>query len=145
MVSTQDINENISYCIIYLRHFKIQEQLPVLNIWAFFSKVRRTFRARKASSHLHSTCFEKVIFEHDFYVRKTKRIAKFDGLEPRHCEYIKGIVEPEKAIKVSGLAKNRPQAPVQSLQKITCSFYKICFFYAVCVMDQICSYYRLNP
>ena len=29
-------------------------------------------------------------------VRKTKRIAKFDGLEPRCCEDIKGIVTPEK-------------------------------------------------
>ena len=35
---------------------------------------------------LQSTCFEKLIFEHVFNVRKTKRIAKFDSLEPRRCE-----------------------------------------------------------
>ena len=27
--------------------------------------------------------------------RKTKKIAKFDGLEPRRCDDIKGIVAPE--------------------------------------------------
>ena len=41
---------------------------------------------------LKSACFEKVIF---FDVRKTKRIAKFGGLEPRLCYDIKGIVAPE--------------------------------------------------
>ena len=28
-------------------------------------------------------------------IRKTKTIAKFEGLEPRRCEDIKGIVAPE--------------------------------------------------
>ena len=46
--------------------------------------------------------------------RKTKRIAKFDGLEPRSCEDINGnIVAPEirpkYARKVSGLLRNKPQ------------------------------------
>ena len=30
-----------------------------------------------------------------FYVGNTKRIGKFDGLEPRRCEDIRGIVAPE--------------------------------------------------
>ena len=68
---------------------------------ACFSKVARTFRARKASYvKLQSACFENLIFEHVFNVRKTKRIAKFDGLESRRREDIKGIVytrnRPEK-------------------------------------------------
>ena len=35
-------------------------------------------------------------------MRKTKRIAKFDGLEPRHREDIKGIVVPELGPKSFG-------------------------------------------
>ena len=42
-----------------------------------------------------STCFEKLIFEHVFNVRKTKRIAKFDTLELRRYEHIKASVELE--------------------------------------------------
>ena len=34
-------------------------------------------------------------------------MAKFDGLEPRRCEDIKGIGAPEKARKVSGLLRKR--------------------------------------
>ena len=40
---------------------------------------------------LQSACFEKLIFSHVFYTRKTK----FEGLEPRRCEDIKAIVAPE--------------------------------------------------
>ena len=47
------------------------------------------------SVRLQSACFEKLIFEHVFNVRKTKRIGKFGGLEPRRCEDIKGIVASE--------------------------------------------------
>ena len=50
---------------------------------------------RKASYQLQSACFEKLIFQNVFNVRKTKRIAKFDGLEPRRCEDIKGIMDPK--------------------------------------------------
>ena len=32
-------------------------------------------------------------------VRKTKRTAKFDGLEPRRCKNVKGIVAPETGPK----------------------------------------------
>ena len=47
-------------------------------------------------------CFEKLIFKHILNVRKTKRIAKFDGLEPRSCEDIKLIVAPEMGPKSFG-------------------------------------------
>ena len=53
--------------------------------------------------NLQSTCFEKVIFKRVLNVRKSKRIAKFERLEPRRCEDIKGIVAPKWARKVSGL------------------------------------------
>ena len=58
---------------------------------------------------MQSTCFEKLIFEHVFNVRQTKRTAKFDGLEPRRCEVIKGIVVPEISPKSFGTFEK--QAP----------------------------------
>ena len=58
--------------------------------------------------NLQSSCFEKLIFKCVFNVRKSKRIAKFEGLEPGRCEDIKGIVANEMGPKVSGLLRNRP-------------------------------------
>ena len=42
-------------------------------------------------------------------MRKIKRIAKFEGLEPRRCEDIKGIVVPEFGPKSFGTFEK--QAP----------------------------------
>ena len=42
-------------------------------------------------------------------LRKTKRITKFDGLEPRRCEDVKGIVAPGKGPKIFGTLER--QAP----------------------------------
>ena len=67
---------------------------------ARFSKVPRTFRARKASCQ--SACSEKLIFLHVFNIRKTKKIAKFEGFEPQRCEDIKAIVAPEIGSKSFG-------------------------------------------
>ena len=36
-----------------------------------------------------------LIFKHAFNVRKIKRTAKFDGLDPCRCEAVTGIVAPE--------------------------------------------------
>ena len=58
-------------------------------------KSRELFGPEKLVVKLKSACFEKLIFLHVFNIRKTKRIAKFEGLEPRHCEDIKAIVAPE--------------------------------------------------
>ena len=44
-----------------------------------------------------------------FNARKTKRIAKFDGLEPRPCEDIKATVAPEIGPKSFGTFEK--QAP----------------------------------
>ena len=49
------------------------------------------------------------MLKHVFNVRKTKRVAKFDGLEPRRCEYLKGIVAPEIGPKIFGTLRNMPQ------------------------------------
>ena len=65
-------------------------------------KSQELFWPEKPIVELQSTCFEKLIFEHVFNARKTKRIAKFDSLEPRRCEGIKGIVAPEIGPKSFG-------------------------------------------
>ena len=49
-----------------------------------------------------AACFENLIFLHVFDIRKPKRIAKFDGLEPRHCQDIKAVVAPEIGPKSFG-------------------------------------------
>ena len=49
-----------------------------------------------------------MIFKHVLKVRKAKRIAMFDGFEPRRCEDIKGIVAPgtyEKQVPVGRFSK----------------------------------------
>ena len=53
------------------------------------------FGPEKLVIKLQSACFEKLIFLHVFNIRKTKTIEKFEGLKPRCCEDIKGIVAPE--------------------------------------------------
>ena len=61
---------------------------------------------------LQSADFEKLIFYHVFNVRNTKRIAKFDGLEPRRCEDIKpSIVALEIGPKSFGAFEKRAQDP----------------------------------
>ena len=62
-------------------------------------KSRELFGPEKLVVKLQSACFEKLIF---FDIRKAKRIAKFDGLEPRHCEDIKAVVAPEIGPKSFG-------------------------------------------
>ena len=47
------------------------------------------------------------MFKHDFNVRKTKRIAKFDGLESVLCGDIRAIVAPETEPKRFGTFAKR--------------------------------------
>jgi len=84
---------------------------------AFFSyqgpvsrKSRELFGPEKLVVKLQSACFEKLIFLLVFNIRKIKRIAKFEGLEPWRCEDIKGIVAPERDLKSFGAFEK--QAPV---------------------------------
>ena len=65
-------------------------------------KSRELFGPEKLVAKLQSACFEKLIFLHVFNIRKTKRIAKFEGLEPRRCEDIKASVAPEIGPKSFG-------------------------------------------
>ena len=65
-------------------------------------KSRELFGPEKLFVKLKSVCFEKLIFLHVFNIRKSKRIAKFEGLEPRHCEDINAIVAPEIGPKSFG-------------------------------------------
>ena len=69
---------------------------------------------------LQSACFEKLIFSHVFNVRETKGTAKFDGLEPRRCEDIKGIVASKVDPKGFGTSKKR--APGGRFSKVPRTF-----------------------
>ena len=69
---------------------------------ACFSKAPELFGPKKPIVKLQSTCFEKLIFEHVFSVRKAKKTAKFDGLESQHCEDIKRIMAPKICPKSFG-------------------------------------------
>ena len=68
---------------------------------------REIFGPEKVVVKLQSACFEKLTFLHVFNIRKTKRIAKYDGLDPRRCEGIKGIVAPEIDPKSFGTFEKR--------------------------------------
>ena len=70
---------------------------------------RELFGPEKLVVKLQFARFEKVIFLHAFNIRKIKRIAKFEGLEPRRCEDIKGIVVPDIGPKSFGTFEK--QAP----------------------------------
>ena len=73
-------------------------------------KSRELFGPEKLVVKLQSARFEKLIFLHALNIRKIKRIAKFEGLELRRCEDIKGIVVPNiSPERVSELLRNRPQ------------------------------------
>ena len=75
---------------------------------ACLSKVPRTFRARIAKIKTAIACFGKLIFQPIFNVKKkTKNIAKFDGIEPRLCEGIKEIVTPEIGPKSFGTSEKQ--------------------------------------
>ena len=76
---------------------------------------RELFGPEKLVVKLQSACFEKLIFLHAFNIRKIKRIAKFEGLEPRRCEDIKGIVVPDIDPKSFGTFEK--QAPGLQLEK----------------------------
>ena len=72
-------------------------------------KSRELYGPEKKVVKLQSACLEKLIFLHVFNIRKTKRIAKFEGLEPRRCEDIKAMVAPEIVPKSFGTFEK--QAP----------------------------------
>ena len=60
-------------------------------------KSRKLFGPEKTVVKLQSACFEKLIFLLVLNIRKTKRTANFEGLEPRRCEDNKAIIlVPEK-------------------------------------------------
>ena len=82
--------------------------MPVLRPRGLFLESPENLAGPK--SHL-SNC-NPLFFKHAFDTRKTKRIAKFDGLEPRRCEDIKGIVAPEKRPLSSQGALARTWLPI---------------------------------
>ena len=50
-------------------------------------------------------------------MRKIKRNAKFEGLEPRRCEDIKGIVVPDNGPKSFGTFEKQAPGPTKSCSK----------------------------
>ena len=80
---------------------------------ACFSKVSRTFRARKATFQTAIRLFSNGdLLTFFFNVRETKRITKFNGLEPRRCEdTMKGFVAPEKRAKSCGTFEKQAPGP----------------------------------
>ena len=82
---------------------------------------RELFGPEKLVVKLQSACFEKLIILHGFNIRKTKRIAKFEGLlEPRRCEDIKAVVAPEIGPKSFGtFEKQAPASPIVRLGSST--------------------------
>ena len=74
-------------------------------------KSRELFGPEKLVAKLQSACFKKLIVLHVFNIRKTKRIAKFEGLEARRCEDIKAIVAPEIGPKSSGTFEKQAPGP----------------------------------
>ena len=72
---------------------------------------RELFGPEKLVVKLQSARFEKLIFLHAFNMRKIKRIAKFEGLEPRRCEDIKGIVVPDIGPKSFGTFEKQAHGP----------------------------------
>ena len=75
----------------------------------FFFFVLLGLVSRKSRKVSCQTCVEKLIFLHVFNTRKTKKTAKFEGLEPRRCEDKKAIVAPEISPKTFGtLEKHAP-------------------------------------
>ena len=95
-------NQNLT-AFVYRCYFSDSYQGPVSRT------SRELFGPGKLVVKLQSARFEKLIFLHAFNMRKIKRIAKFEGLEPRRCEDIKGIVVPDIGPKSFGTFKK--QAP----------------------------------
>ena len=76
---------------------------------ACLSKVPTTFRAQKSQlSNFNLLVLKSWCLKMLKNVRKTKRTAKVDGLEPWQCEEIKGINCGTR--KVSWILRNRPQS-----------------------------------
>ena len=97
-----------------------------------FKSLRYGTGARKAKVNLQSACFEKLFFNCAFNVRKSKRVAKFEGLEPGRCEDIKGIVAPEKGPK--SFKTLRKQALGHTYQFFTLECFEFHLLFEVFIM-----------
>ena len=93
----------------------LQYHQPTILILGFcfracFSKAPRTFRDRKHSCQTSICLFWTAdLLKYFINARKTKRIAKVNGVEPRCSEDIKGIAASE--IDPKGLGNFERQAP----------------------------------
>ena len=93
--------------------------VPPVITFSVSRKSRELFWPKKPVAKVKSACFQKLIFYHVFKVRKTKRIEKFDGLEPRRCEDIKGTETHEVGPKSFGTFEK--QAPRFAISWLSCT------------------------
>ena len=102
-------------------------------------KSRELFGPEKQVVKLQSACLEKLIFLHVFNVRKTKRIAKFEGLEPRRCEDIKAMVAPEIVPKSFGtFEKQAPEFYFDPQHIMSATYFvKSSYFGAACAVYKL--------
>ena len=89
----------------------------VLSLGPFLESPENFSRPESQLSNCNLLPFEKVILS--LMHKKTKRISKFDGLEPRRCKDIKGIVAPE--IGPKGCGTFEKQATGREMTCFECS------------------------
>ena len=99
---------------LYQRHILSLLGLRERGLGPVSRKSLGLFGSEKLVVKLQSACFEKLIFEHVLNRRKSKRIAKFDGLEPLRCEVIKGNVAPEIGPKSFGAFEKQASGTVRA-------------------------------
>ena len=84
---------DVYFFVTNLGNLHMTYTYPLLPLQGPVSRTSRgLFGPEKLVVKQHSARFQKLIFLHAFNMRKIKRIAKFEGIEPRRCEDIKGIV-----------------------------------------------------
>ena len=124
----RDLREKMLFTPTYARTFCFPsaDQGPVSRT------SRELFGPEKLVVKLQSARFEKLNFLHAFNMRKIKRIAKFEGLEPRRCEDIKGImiVVPDIGPKNFGtFEKQAPGGGIQGNTSLNVTFCTCVFTY----------------
>ena len=72
-------------------------------------------------------------------MRKTKRNAKFDGLEPRHYEDIKEIMAPERGSKSYGTFEKKVMGLLKNRSLIKLIMMRATLIWHFCTLTYTCS------
>ena len=96
-------------------HSKIWRYGPLFMTWGLFLETPENFPGPKCQlSNCNPLFLKSWCFKHVINAWKTKRIAKFDGLESRRYEDTKGIVAPEIDPKSFGTSEKQPTGQEES-------------------------------